>query len=106
MDSLDEKYQTSQQQSADLTRRLADLTSTQKELERQLIETASIKAENEQLRSENEEVKALQQKLKTLEDELAHARHILSSIASSPTFKLAQKLATVSKRILQFFKRK
>ena len=106
MDSLDEKYQTSQQQCADLTRRLADLTSKQKELEQQLIETASIKAENEQLRSENEEAKVLQQKLKALEDELAHAKHILNSIAISSTFKLAQKLAAISKRISQFIKRK
>ena len=105
MDSTDEKYQALQRHCADLTQKLVDLTSKQSELERQLRETASVQAENETLRNENKEVTELQQKLKTLEDELAHAKHVLNSIANSSTFKLAQKLAVILKRISQIIKR-
>ena len=69
------------------------------------LERRHVQAENEILRSENKEVMELQQKLKTLEDELSHAKHVISSIANSSTFKLAQKLAAVLKRVSQIIKR-
>lgn len=105
MDNLDEKFQALQLQCAELTLKCGSSAAKLKKLEQQLLEMEAIKAENKRLSSDNNKVKELQQQKQILEGELAHAKFILESIATSPTFTAAQKLAMITKRILRIFKK-
>lgn len=104
MDNLEDKFQTLQLHCSELTNKLASSMAIQKDLERRILEMGSIAAENEFLRCENEQIKDLQQNQKKLQAELAHAKHVLESITTSPTFKLSQKIASILKMISRIFK--